>query len=111
MSASKDIYFDWESRHGGAMSWFVYILICADNSYYVGHARDLAQRVSEHNVGQGALHTRLRRPVKLVYSEPCLDQKTAMGRERQIKKWSRAKKQALIHADFKRLHDLARRRS
>ncbi len=81
-------------------AFFVYILQCSDGSYYVGHAEDLHKRVDAHNRGQAAAHTRSRRPVTLVYSERATDEAAAMGRGRQIKRWSRARKAALIVADL-----------
>ncbi len=51
--------------------WFCYIVECADRSYYVGVATDLQEREEEHNTGQGARHTRLRRPVRLVWFRSC----------------------------------------
>ncbi len=88
----------------------VYILQCADGSYYIGTTQDLATREKAHNEGGGAKHTFLRRPVSLVYSEalPTLD--TAVQREHQLKRWSRAKKAALIAGDIDRLKALSKRK-
>jgi predicted GIY-YIG superfamily endonuclease len=93
------------------MSWFIYILLCSDGSLYVGYTKDLEQRVATHNAGKGAAHTALRRPVKLVYSEPFESEPAAVAREIQLKKWSRAKKEALIASDKAQLHVLAKRRT
>ena len=89
----------------------VYILRCADGSYYVGTTRDLASREGAHNDGRGAKHTFLRRPVELVYSEPFETLKAADKREHQLKGWTRAKKEALIAGDLDRLKQPSRRRS
>ena len=89
----------------------VYILRCADNSLYVGSTADLESRVDVHNSGRGPSHTANRRPVTLVYFKSLPTLSTARTREIQIKKWTRAKKQALIAGDEASLHDLSRRRS
>ena len=86
--------------------FFVYILQCADASYYVGHTHDVEARVRTHNDGKGAIWTKCRRPVRLVYSEPLADEASAIERERQLKRWSAEKKRALIEGrvrDLKRL--------
>ena len=71
---------------------------CADGSLYTGIARDPHARVDVHNCGKGAKYTRSRLPVSLVYTEPCDSLSAALKRERQVKPWSRAKKEALIAA-------------
>ncbi|MCX7014557.1 MAG: GIY-YIG nuclease family protein [Candidatus Sumerlaeota bacterium] len=86
---------------------FVYILRCANGSYYVGHTSDVVERLKAHNDGRGAAYTFKHRPVELVYSEPAEDEQAAIKREVQIKSWSRAKKEALIAGDFQKLHALA----
>jgi predicted GIY-YIG superfamily endonuclease len=92
------------------MQWFAYILLCSDDSYYVGHTEDPEARVTLHNAGKGASYTAHRRPVILAYSESFPTKREAIAREKQLKKWTRAKKQALVNKDLDRLHDLARRR-
>jgi len=91
--------------------YFVYILRCADNSFYVGYARDPSKRVEAHNSGRGAAYTFNRRPVELVYSEAHPARHAALRRERQLKGWSRKKKEALIRGDFDGLRILSRRRN
>ena len=86
----------------------VYILVCSDGSFYVGHTNDLSQRLAAHNAGTAAQHTRDHRPVRIAYSEPHPTRIAAMQRERQIKGWTRSKKEALIEGDVDRLHSLAR---
>ena len=88
--------------------WYAYILQCSDKSYYVGHANGLSERVNRHNAGKAARWTACRLPVKLIYNEAFATKKQAVNRERQIKKWSRAKKQALITADKNTLKELSR---
>jgi putative endonuclease len=92
------------------VAW-VYLLRCVDGSPYVGATADLVDRVSDHQAGMGGAFTSRRRPAVLVYSEECVDVRAALVRERQIKKWTSAKKQALIRGDFDALRRLARRTS
>ena len=90
---------------------YLYILRCADNSYYTGTARSgLEQRVAEHNAGTYGGYTAQRRPVTLVFCQ-WFDRITdAIAAERQVKGWSRAKKEALIRGDFGALPQLSKRR-
>lgn len=74
----------------------VYIVECADGSFYTGWAMDVTRRVAAHNAGRGARYTRARRPVKLVYVETCASRAAAMKREVAVKRLPRAKKLALI---------------
>jgi len=80
-----------------AGSWWVYILRCADDTFYVGLARHLAARLREHNVDdrRGARYTRGRRPVSLYLAHPCADRRTAAQLEWQTKKLPRQRKAAL----------------
>jgi len=93
-----------------ADSFFVYILRCADGTFYVGHASNLLDRVQVHNEGRGATWTACRLPVRLVYHEPHRSEQRSVARERQIKRWSHAKKLSLINGDLARLKSLAKRR-
>jgi len=78
------------------MNGFLYILECADGSFYTGSTNNLDLRISQHQNGEGANHTRKRLPVKLVYFEEFLRIEEAYQREKQIQGWSRKKKEALI---------------
>ena len=79
------------------MNYFVYILKCADDTLYVGSTNDLAKRVIQHNTAKaGAHYTKIRRPVKLVYSEIVKTLLKARRREAEIKNWHRDKKLKLI---------------
>lgn len=94
------------------MSATVYILRCADGSYYTGITRrSLEERVGEHNSGLIPGYTASRRPVELVFADSFERIDQAIARERQIKGWSRAKKDALIRRDYAALPALARSRS
>ncbi|RYG57631.1 MAG: GIY-YIG nuclease family protein [Alphaproteobacteria bacterium] len=89
----------------------VYILRCSDGSYYTGLTkRDVEERVSEHNLGLIEGYTSKRRPVELVFTETYERIVDAIERERQIKGWSRRKKEALTRYDYEALPGLARRR-
>jgi len=78
------------------MSFYTYIAKCSDNSFYTGYCRDLNSREKKHNLGKGAKYTKQRRPIKIIYFEEFKTRIEAMRRERQIKKWSRIKKEILI---------------
>ena len=80
------------------MSWFVYIVKCADDTLYTGVTTDLERRLHEHNhcSQKGAKYTRVRRPVGLVYSETQSCRSSACQREAVIKKLTRTKKHQLI---------------
>lgn len=74
----------------------MYILECSDGSYYTGSTNDLEFRLSQHQAGEGANHTRKRLPVKLVYYEEFRRVDEAFYREKQVQGWGRKKKEALI---------------
>ncbi|MDO9062046.1 MAG: GIY-YIG nuclease family protein, partial [Bradyrhizobium sp.] len=90
---------------------WLYILKCCEGSYYVGTTRtSLEIRMAQHNDGTFPGYTASRRPVELVFSQ-WFDQITdAIGNERRLKGWSRAKKEALIRGDFASLQQLAKRK-
>ena len=86
--------------------WFVYILRCADDSLYVGETGDVARRLATLDKGCASRHTAKRRPVQLVYVEQHSTRAACLERERQIKGWTRAKKEALIAGDVVALKKL-----
>lgn len=86
---------------------WVYILKCSDNSYYTGKTPTLKKRYEEHQSGKYRGYTFGRRPVKLVFFQEFNSIMDAIEAERQIKGWSRSKKEALIRGDFELLHQLA----
>ena len=88
-------------------TYWVYILKCSDGSYYTGSTSDIEKRISEHQQGTIKGYTKNRRPVKLVFSDYFEDAYNAISAERQIKGWTRAKKEALIDDKFYLLHKLA----
>ena len=80
--------------------FWVYILECSDKSYYTGHTDNLEKRLYEHEQNLFRCYTSKRLPVRLVYSCEFETREDALARERQIKRWSRKKKQALIAGDW-----------
>ena len=88
--------------------WYVYILQCSDDSSYIGYSDDVTKRIETHNAAKAARWTAGRLPVKIVYQEPFTTEQQAVKRERQIKRWSHAKKEALIAGDRKALKDLSK---
>jgi putative endonuclease len=92
------------------MGAWLYILLCADGSYYVGTTRgSLDRRFAEHQSGTFGGYTARRRPMTLVYQQEFARITDAIEAERQVKGWRRAKKEALIRGDFKLLSALSRR--
>ena len=91
------------------MDFYAYMLLCSDGHYYVGHTDDLDTRFAQHQAGTIPGYTQKRRPVTLVWSDRFSDRDQAFAAERQIKGWSRAKKEALIRGDWLALQSLARK--
>ncbi len=89
------------------MTGFVYILRCSDDRLYIGSTIDLERRIQEHNSGQGANFTKKRFPVTLIYFEEYFKIEDAFLREKQIQRWTQAKKEALIDGNIKSLKNLA----
>lgn len=85
---------------------FVYIVECADRTFYTGYANDIQKRIETHNKGRGAKYTRCRLPVKLVYTEEFETKSEAMKREYFIKQLSREQKKNLIMSDILQGHEL-----
>jgi putative endonuclease len=92
------------------MPYIVYILECSDGSYYTGSTADLSRRLLDHEQGVvTSSYTYRRRPVKLIWtSEECENYSQALRWERQIKGWSRLKKEALIHNDYDAIHEIVK---
>jgi putative endonuclease len=104
------------SKHLSSMldlyNYWVYILRCVDGKYYTGVTNDLDRRLLEHNEGANPkCFTFERRPVELVYEEHLNDIKEAIAREKQLKGWTRKKKEALIRQDFEELKKLSKPKS
>ena len=89
------------------MSFWAYVLKCADASYYVGQTDNLEGRISAHESGRPTCYTTNRRPLTLVWSQEFTTREEAIAAERQIKGWYRKKKEALVQGDWKRVRRLA----
>ena len=89
---------------------YVYILACSDRAVYVGTAGDVAKRLAEHRGSKGAKFTRDHPGGRLIYVEGPLSNTMALQRERQLKRWSRARKLALIRNQTMALKKLSRSR-
>ena len=92
------------------MAFWLYMLKCADDSYYIGHSDDLEARLAQHVSGSGDSYTTTRRPVQLVYAAEFPSREEAITLERQIKGWSRKKKEALCRDDWGEISRLAKSR-
>jgi putative endonuclease len=91
--------------------FFVYILQCSDGSYYTGHTDNLEKRINEHSLGLITnCYTYNRRPIKLLFSQEFYTREEALSSERQIKGWSRKKKEALIDNDWEKLKELSKKK-
>jgi predicted GIY-YIG superfamily endonuclease len=91
------------------MPFWVYILHCADRSYYTGHTDNLEKRLAQHTTGAiPTCYTYKRRPLDLVFFQELSTREQAIAVERQIKGWSRRKKEALIRGDWAEVSRLAR---
>ena len=77
---------------------YVYILRCADQTFYTGYTNDPKRRLKVHNSGKGAKYTRSRLPVELVYCEACASKGAALSRECEIKSLTRQQKEELINS-------------
>ena len=88
----------------------MYILKCADGSYYVGSTTNLELRLSQHQSGKGSRYTSGRLPVELVYGEEYDRIIDAFSREKQVQNWGRAKREALINGDLEALPSLAKKK-
>jgi putative endonuclease len=90
------------------MAFWVYMLRCSDGRFYTGHTDDLDRRISEHHAGGFCDFTSRRRPVELAWQGYFPTRIEALEAEQRIKAWSRAKKEALIHGDWKSVSFFAR---
>jgi putative endonuclease len=84
------------------MSFYVYILLCIDGSFYTGYTKDLNERTRQHENGKGARYTKTHRPQKVAYVELFNNRGSAMKRERAIKKLTHQQKQGLISSQNKK---------
>jgi putative endonuclease len=91
-------------------SGWVYILRCADGSYYTGSTSNLEQRIAQHRLGEFGGYTSSRLSVTVAFVQEFADIRDAICAERQIKGWTRRKKEALIYGDYDSLPSLSRSR-
>jgi putative endonuclease len=97
------------SQRLGVKAYYVYMLLCADGSYYIGVTSNLEHRIAQHEYGEyRECYTFTRRPVRLVYCSDFREVIDAINWEKHIKRWSRAKKQALAANNWPRISELAR---
>lgn len=89
------------------MPFWVYLLRCADGSYYTGQTDRLEERVAEHQAGAVPGYTSSRLPVEVVYVQTFPTREEALAAEQQIKGWSRKKKEAMIRGDWKEVQRLS----
>jgi len=90
------------------MKGYLYILQCSDGSYYTGSTNNLDLRIAQHQNGEGAVYTKLRLPVKLVFYEEFERIDEAFRKEKQVQGWSRRKKEALINGEYGKLPNLSK---
>src|SRR5688572_3509414 len=87
---------------------YVYMLLCSDDSYYVGVTNDIERRLIEHNSGlDPKAYTFRKTPVKLVWHESFIDPNEAIDFEKQLKGWNRKKKEALIEGNWNRIKEVS----
>lgn len=79
---------------------YVYLLRCGDDSFYIGTARDVAQRLAQHTAGKGAKYTRSRGPLTLLWTEGPMTVSRALRREHQLKQLTRPQKEALVRGEL-----------
>ena len=90
--------------------FYIYILLCSDGSFYTGHTDNMEVRFSAHEQQRFPwCYTAKRLPVKLVFVQATSSRAEALEAERQIKRWTRKKKEALIDGDFELLKELAKK--
>jgi predicted GIY-YIG superfamily endonuclease len=90
--------------------FYVYILKCNDDSYYIGHTDSLEKRIAEHESNTHDCYTSTRLPIRVVYVQTFATRGEALESERQLKKWSRKKKEALIEENWSKVSLLAKKR-
>lgn len=90
--------------------WYVYMLQCQNGAFYTGITNDIEKRFKKHLQGDGGRYTHCNRPNSILYKEPFENRAKAEKREQQIKRWSRAKKSALIKNDMGKLINLSKSR-
>jgi len=80
--------------------YYTYILLCSNRKYYVGHSKDVSKRIKRHLNGSGAAFTKQNKPIMILWSPYFSKEDEAIKREKQIKRWSRLKKEKLINSEW-----------
>jgi putative endonuclease len=80
----------------GKQTYYVYILLCRDGSYYTGSTNDVDKRFKEHLEGRGAKYTKSHKPEKIIYQEKFATKSEALKREAELKRWPKDKKMVLV---------------
>ena len=93
-------------RKAKSRSWYVYILKCRDGTLYTGTTNDLSRREEEHNRGTASRYTRSRRPVQIIYQEPCPNRSAALKKEYAVKSLTRKEKEDYIDSHAEKLRVL-----
>jgi putative endonuclease len=88
------------------MNWFVYIILCTDNTLYTGITIDVSRRFNQHATGRGAKYFRSRQPKQLVYIEPGHNRSSATRREIDLKKLGRLEKSKIIASDMNKITEI-----
>lgn len=91
-------------------NFFLYIIKCSDDSYYVGHTDEIEKRIAEHMLGNIQCYTSTRLPLELVFVQDFNSRTEAIDMERRIKKWSRKKKEALIEGNWEKISILSKKK-
>ncbi len=91
------------------MKGYMYILLCSNDAFYTGSTKYLEKRIQQHNSGEGANYTKKHLPVELIYYEEFHRIDHAFLREKQVQKWSRRKKEALMNGDVNLLSQYAKK--
>lgn len=89
--------------------FYVYILKCADDSYYIGHTDNILQRLSQHASGKGDGYTSKRLPFEVMLILPCPSRVEALACEHKLKRWTRVKKEAFIRQNWNEISRLAKK--
>lgn len=77
--------------------WFVYILLCEDNSFYTGSTNNLEKRFLDHKAGKGGRYTRSHKPIEVIYSQQFNTRSESLKKEAEIKSWNREKKIKILN--------------
>ncbi len=89
--------------------FYIYILRCADGTFYVGHTDNLEKRIADHHDGNGCRYTKYNRPLTLVHNEAFQTRDEAFAAERKIKNWSQKKKEAYIAKKWEQLSKFSKK--